>query len=253
MSESEIDHFLKHLAAQKNYSQNTIAAYRNDLLQFIKLLGGSVAWNNLEPTRVRKYIRTLQSMSYASSTVARKVAAVKSFLSYLQESGGIQQDIVGQITTPKVQRRVQTLLTRDQVRRLLAVPNASRNPKDLRNRALLNLLYLTNLRITELVGLKEKHFDGQSLLGVALPDVMIAIMQDYLDYGRPALVRNDAETALFLNHRGSMLTRQGLWLIIKDCAFKADLKTRVTPQTLHLSLKAHKGQEPPQPSTWRNP
>jgi integrase/recombinase XerD len=248
-----IDHFLKHLAAQKNYSQNTILAYQNDLEQFMTLVGDEIVWKNLDSTLVRKYIRTLQSKGYASSTVARKVAAVKSFLSYLQESGSITEDIAGQIATPKVQRRAQTLLTREQVRRLLDVPNGSRGPKSLRNRALLNLLYLTDLRITELVGLKLHHFDGQNLLGIPLPNAMIVYLNDYVEKGRPAMIKNEAETALFLNHRGSMLTRQGLWLIIKDCATKAGLTVPVTPQTLHRSLDAHKGQEPPQPSLLQNP
>ena len=253
MSSSEIDHFLKYLASQKQYSQNTILAYENDLSQFITLMGDDINWKSLEPAKVRKYIHKLQAKGYASSTVARKVAAVKSFLSYMQDSGSIQEDIVGQIVTPKVQRRAQPLLTREQVRRLLELPNGSRNPKDLRNKALLNLLYLTNLRISELVELKVQHFDGHTLLNDPLSDVMVATMQDYLDNGRPALLRDKAETALFLNHRGSMLTRQGLWLIIKECALKAGLKVHVTPQTLHRSLKAHKGQELSRPSILRNP
>ena len=248
MSDGQIDFFLKYLVAQKNYSKNTIDAYQNDLTQFVAWVGDGIAWKNLEAAQVRKYIHKLQSMGYASSTVARKVAAVKSFLGYLQASGSIQEDIVGQITTPKVQRRAQTLLTRQQVRRLMAVPNASQSPKDLRNKTLLNLLCLTDLRIIELVELRVQHFDGQTLLGKAQPKVMIGYLRDYLENGRPALVKNEAETALFLNHRGSKLTRQGLWLIIKDCAQKAGLKVTVTPQILQRSLEAHKGQELPQPS-----
>ena len=253
MAGSEIDHFLKHLAAQKNYSPNTILAYENDLAQFKKLLGDDVSWKNLESGTVRKYIHELQAKGYASSTVARKVAAVKSFLGYLQESGSIKDDIVGQIATPKVQRRAQPLLTRDQVRRLLDVPDGSRNAKDLRNRALLNLLYLTNLRITELVELRVDHYDGKALRGVDVPDVMKKYLQDYLENGRPQLMKDETETALFLNHRGSKLTRQGLWLIIKDCAVKAGLQMRVTPQTLHRSLEAHKAQDPLRNSLLQKP
>ena len=243
MLAQRINEFIAHLSVADAYSENTMLAYRNDLMQFAHFARDCSQWSILEMSHVKRYIEQLKKKGYASSTVARKVAAIKTFLNYLQSDGIIQTDFAAQIDTPRVQRQVQPLLSPEQVEWLLEVPNKSRSPKNLRNKALLNLLYLTNLRITEVVELKVHHFDGKALYGIKLTEPMHKYLIDYLENGHPVLLRDNTADALFLNHRGSALTRQGVWLIIKECAQKAGLKVSVTPRMLRQSFDAHRREQ----------
>jgi len=241
---AQVEQFITQLSANETYSHNTILAYQNDLMQFCDFFGEDKNWVDIEMPALESYINQLRDQGYASSTVARKVASVKTFLTYLQEEGKISTNIAKQVGTPKVERSTQPLLSAEQVGRLLAVTGNPRSPKLMRNRLLLNLLYETNLRISELVQLTIHEIEGNSLAGILLNEDLNKYLQDYLEWGRPGLLSDTYpdETALFLNHRGSALTRQGLWLIIKECAQKANLQVTVTPRMLRQSFSFHKKQ-----------
>lgn len=241
-----IESFLRHIAAEKSYSENTVMAYRNDLMQFAMFLDGDQ--KTLTQDQVQTYIDELYERHYASSTIARKVAAIKSFLSYLYDRGVVTENIAGEIDTPKVERQVQPLLTRQQVTKLLSVPAKFYKPRDLRNQALLDLLYSTELKINELVDLKVQDFDGKYLRyrqsdgteqRIELDRETRKHLSDYLENGRPALEKGKGDDAMFLNHRGQALSRQGLWLIIKVCAHEAGLPDTVTPNLLRRSFDIH--------------
>ncbi|NJL92776.1 MAG: tyrosine-type recombinase/integrase [Anaerolineae bacterium] len=251
MLEQHLANFLDHLTQVRRYSANTVVAYQNDLSQFLQYLGVTPTLEALSIAQVKGYIETLQAEGYASSTIARKVAALKTFLSYLHSVGLLENAMADQIETPRVQRRVQQTLSREEVERLLAVPAASDDARSLRNRVLLELLYTTDLRVNELVdlslddiqkeGLRVRRHNGQRL--VRLDDPTCTLLRHYLDQGYPDLVSEEVETrALFLNHRGSPLSRQGLWLIIKTCAEAAGLPTTVTPHILRRSFDYHQQQ-----------
>ncbi len=248
MLNSQVEAFIKYLEGSNQYSENTTIAYRNDLMQFVNFLSDYKNWKDLDVAKVQQYVTELQEQGYASSTVARKVAAIKTFLGYLHQHGETKDDISRQIITPKVRRQAQTLLNEEEVNNLLAIPNQSESPKNLRNRVLLNLLYSTDLRITELVELRLKDYHGDYIKftndnGMTrefdLNDSTRTHMEKYLKDGRPALDKNLGSDALFLNHRGSALSRQGLWLIIKECAQRAGLSTAVTPHILRRSSDSH--------------
>jgi integrase/recombinase XerD len=202
--------------------------------------------------------------SYASSSVARKVAAVKSFFKYLAKQDLIDTNPAKKVESPKVEKRLPQPLSPAEAARLLRAPlqeaeaeseAAEEGPtaKQLRDAALLRTLYATGMRVTEVVSLQVKDVDldedqircGENDDARALPidDPTHAILDAYLENGRPRLLKDEAETALFLNHRGQQLTRQGLWLIIKSYAQAADLDTPVTPHTLRHSFAAHKLEE----------
>ncbi|MGH2542974.1 MAG: tyrosine-type recombinase/integrase, partial [Ardenticatenaceae bacterium] len=224
-----IDKYLRHLLEKKRYSQNTIAAYRNDLGQFVEWLeaegraGGS--WASVTGQDIAAYLFFLREREYAPSTVARKMAAVKSFCHHLMDQEELHEDPTEDVDTPKVKKYAPTALSDEDVRRLLAEPARLENSKGLRDRAMLEMLYGTGLRVSELVSLMLDDLDlerwlvrcgsGQNERVVPVSVRAMGALTAYLNHesGRAKLARNEEEHTLFLNLRGNQLTRQGLWLI----------------------------------------
>jgi integrase/recombinase XerD len=246
--------FLDFLREERHYSENTTAAYRNDLSQFLTFLEGCadvVGWSDVSYLMVAQYVEMMKSRSYASSSVARKVAALKSFFHFLVARRIIEEDPTAALDSPKVKKRLPKTLTFDDVERLLDSPRERRTPKTLRDSALLALLYATGMRVSEVVSLQLDNLDinegvmrspGKDGQNRELPfdEKTEQVLRTYLADGRPYLIKDRAERALFLNHRGQQLTRQGLWLIIKAYARRAKLSGEVTPHTLRHSFAAHK-------------
>jgi integrase/recombinase XerD len=249
----EIRQFLAYISEHKGYSENTFAAYRNDLSQFVSYLEGkATSWEDIDRDILLGYIMFMKSeQEYASSTVARKVAAIKSFFHYLVESGQLQDDPTAALDSPKVRKRLPKAISPDDMERLLSEPTREQTPKALRDRALLELLYATGLRVTELVSLNVEDVSvasstvrvmrrrGQQERIIPIHERAIGPTQDYLERGRVQLLRDPEVTALFLNHRGQRLTRQGLWLIVKHYVRETGIVEEVTPHTLRHTFAAH--------------
>jgi integrase/recombinase XerD len=254
--EEQLRAFLGYLQREFNYSSNTTAAYKNDLSQFVRFLENGQtyrieSWSDVSANVVNAYVESMKQQSYASSSVARKVAAVKSFFNYLFNQHIITENPTTKIDSPKVKKRLPQTLSADDVEKLLVAPTRKKSPKNLRDTALLNLLYSTGMRVTEVVSLRLDDVDLNNELlycpgkedqirELPFDELTKKILVDYLNDGRPYLVKDKNEIALFLNHRGQQLTRQGLWLIIKAYAKQAKLSTAVTPHTLRHSFAAHK-------------
>jgi len=246
-----IDDFLQYLETEKGCSENTISAYRNDLTQFLEFIGQDTSdWQEIGKNRLVKYISLLRNRDYASSTVARKVAAVKSFFHFLLDQDVLEDDPTATLDSPKVKKRLPKILAPEDIESLLNQPNNSRDAKSLRDKAFLELLYASGMRVSELVSLDvtdiemEKrvvHCSGKANKQRNLPISERAIphLRTYLERGRPSLLKDPEEGALFLNHRGQRLTRQGLWLIIKGYVEAAGLDGAVTPHTLRHSFATH--------------
>jgi integrase/recombinase XerD len=247
--------FLEFLSREQGYSNNTIAAYTNDLNQFIAFVNQHYPktdnWGMVGGDLLREYVSALQQREYASSTVARKVAAIKSFYHFLHNENYISSDPTLDLESPRVKKRLPRSLSQKQIEELLNSPPVDGSPKSLRDRALLTVLYETGMRVTEVVSLSTHDADiergeirgeGQDDRPRILPlsPQAVETLSAYLERGRLFLLRNPAEQALFLNHRGERLTRQGLWLIIKVYAKLAGLPSDVTPHTLRHSFAAHK-------------
>lgn len=251
--QAQVDEFLDYLAAEKGYSDNTLAAYRNDLGQFTQYLVNqtdAARWDEISKSQIVDYILHMKELEYASSTVARKVAAVKSFFHYLRDEGVIENDPTLSLESPKVKKHLPKAISEEDVERLLAEPTRSDSPKALRDSALLEVLYATGMRVTELVSLNVEDVDLEAgtvyCLGkgdrervVPIYDQAGLILGRYLNEGRPHLLRDAGEKALFLNHRGERLTRQGLWLIIKHYVDAIGIESEVTPHTLRHSFATH--------------
>lgn len=247
--------FLEFLLRDQGYSRNTIAAYSNDLTQFLSFLRqldtSLSEMAEVTSDMVHAYVDSLQRKDYASSTVARKVAALKSFFHFLHNKGYTSTDPTNTLSSPRVSKRLPTSLAPDQIQALLSSPPDDGTPKSLRDRALLALLYATGMRVTEVVSLGVHDFDrDHAIIHCTGPDDQIrllplspegvAALGNYMERGRPHLVKSAEQTSLFLNHRGEQLTRQGLWLIIKVHAKRAGLPPKVTPHTLRHSFAAHR-------------
>jgi integrase/recombinase XerD len=263
----KLEAYLAALVQEKRYSRNTIAAYRNDLGQFVDQVTAQGAapdgrWGSLPASVVADYVARLKETKFrdaagrekpiATSTVARKIAALKSFFRYLVRAGLIESDPAQGLDAPKVKKRLPRTLSSQDVERLLAAPGNSNQPKTLRDRALLELLYATGMRVSELVSLnlddvnlmthdvRVRNDRGDRERIVPMQERAGQALQLYLERGRPALARGAADsTALFLNHRGRKLTRQGMWLIIKEYAEQVGIPFEVTPHTLRHSFAAH--------------
>jgi integrase/recombinase XerD len=252
----QLEDFLRYLNVEKGHSENTLVAYRNDLGQFIEALQARVPppanWSEVNKDMIVAYLAQLRERGYASSTIARKVAALKSFCHFLLTEGVVAEDPTTTLDSPKVKKRLPRTLANDDVERLLAAPTHEVGPKAQRDLALLELLYATGMRVTELVTLqvddvnlvagivRVRHGKGDKERIIPIHERAIAALRDYIERGRPSLVKTGEDKgALFLNHRGQQLTRQGTWLIIKEYAQMAGIQAVVTPHMLRHSFATH--------------
>jgi integrase/recombinase XerD len=263
MMKDSLQKFLNFLATEKKYTENTIAAYQNDLNQFYQYLQTDKEtkkpeiWIAVKKETVTNYIEGLKkSGDYASSTVARKVAAIKSFFHFLMAEGEIKEDPTYTLDSPKVKKRLPKAMTPTDVERLLQAPaKQSGGTKGSRDLALLETLYASGMRVTELVSLDVADIEIENNLGkihvrskrsgardreIPVGDSTLNVLKEYIKNGREQLLHDPDEPALFLNNRGQRLTRQGLWLIIKHYVEEVGISTEVTPHTLRHSFAAHK-------------
>lgn len=251
--EEQVTTFLQHLAEKRGLSVNTAAAYRIDLDQFIAFLRerGLSDWTAVSHDDVLAFLLYLRERRYANSTVARRTAAVKSFYSYLTAEGHVPSDPTERIDSPKVDRYLPKSLSPNQVDELLELPLRNPTPERLRDKAMIELLYATGMRVSELVSLNEHDVimeesrvrcvgKGGRERMLPLNDSTMTALEEYLDIARSQLSRGAAQKteALFLNHRGKRLTRQGFWLILKGYADEMGIQ-ELTPHTLRHSFAAH--------------
>jgi integrase/recombinase XerD len=250
----QIESFLDSLQAEKRYSLNTVVAYRNDLNQFVNSIQSEfnvVSTDKVTREQLVTYVLGLKGdREYASATIARKVAAIKSFFHYLVSHGLLSQDPSSDLDSPHVLKNLPTSISEEQVQRLLCAAQNESGIRGLRDNALLEVLYATGMRVSEVVDLNLGdidwdghcvhcvHSDGKERV-IPLHQRSLDALQLYLQDGRDKLVHQDDEHALFLNHRGQRLTRQGLWLIIKKYVGEVGISTAVTPHTLRHSFATH--------------
>lgn len=257
-----IQGFLKFLEVEKKYAENTIAAYQNDLNQFFLYLTGDgddesdvESWAEVNKDTITGYIEHLKGSGYTSSTVARKVAAIKSFFHFLMAEGQIKEDPTFTLDSPKVKKRLPKAISPTEIDRLLQAPTEESGPKSQRDLALLEMLYASGMRVTELVSLDvtdvdfgDKNDASVTVRGkrankereIPLNGPVLETLSTYINGAREQLVHDPNEKAMFLNNRGQRLTRQGLWLIIKHYVESIGISSQVTPHTLRHSFAAHK-------------
>ncbi|RLC62659.1 MAG: site-specific tyrosine recombinase XerD [Chloroflexi bacterium] len=248
----QVEEFLHFVAVEKGYSKNTVAAYRNDLTQFVGYLEdeGIDSWKSVDQSCIIEYILYLKEREYASSTVARKVASIKSFFHFLVADKVLEDDPTVTIDSPSVDKSLPRPLSPSQVARLLAEPAKSQGPKASRDRALLELMYATGMRASEVIGLEVDALDldegtvrcvgkGDKERIIPLYERACEALRAYVENGRASLIQGQDEKALFVNHWGRPLTRQGLWLLVTEYAATAGIKQKVTPHTIRHTFATH--------------
>jgi integrase/recombinase XerD len=253
-----VERFLDHLTVERGLAGNTIDAYRRDLARYVAFLAarGVDGPARAGEPEIGAFVADLSRSQYApgkpyrASSVARALAAVRSFHRFLVREGEAENDPAEGITRPRVPRNLPRPLTVDEVAALVAAPADDGTPVSLRDRAILETLYGAGLRISELVNLDVDDVDveegsvraigkGSKERVVPVGRYAVKALQAYLVRGRPALAGPRSRGALFLNQRGGRLTRQGCTNIVKAMARRAGIRKRVTPHMLRHSFATH--------------
>lgn len=258
---TQLNDFLRYLREERQASENTILAYKSDLLQFIEFLETPPEerymdlkierWSQLTGKHLETYVDDLDAYEYVQSTIARKVAALRVFMQWMQNQGFVDFDGVVHLRPPAVPRSSPRVLSSQQIKDLIeSTTKEDWRPESLRDRAMMELLYATGVRASELLALDLDDIgDGYSSVTtvstddqvrtISLPAWAKKTLKNYVENARTKLIgENSSEEALFLNHRGSRLTRQGLWLLFKGYAANLGIES-FSPHILRHSFAVH--------------
>lgn len=255
MQES-VDSFLNYMTVERGVSPNTLVAYRNDLSQLVDYLentysgGLMIDWGNVDDQVLTAYLLRLHDLGYSDTTRARKVASAKSLFGFLLDEGVIKQDPTENLSSPRVGRSLPEALSVEEVERLLAAVSGGDAPELKRDQAMLELLYASGLRVTELVSLDIDDLDleqgsvrcfgkGAKERVIPIHQNAVNVLKEYISQARPLMANQRSGRSLFLNRRGERLTRQGFWLILKGHAKRAGVEKKITPHTLRHSFATH--------------
>ncbi|CQR74079.1 Tyrosine recombinase XerD [Sporomusa ovata DSM 2662] len=249
--ESYVNEFINYLAVERGLAQNTLESYGRDLRQYQTFLQNSQLdfLRNSNRDTILSYLNNLQGKGRAVSTISRNLAAIKSFYQYLVRERHLEKDPAVNLESPKLEKKLPKILSIAEVEELLKQPNTIQ-PTGLRDKAMLELLYATGIRVSELINLNisDVNLDmgyikcygkGAKERIVPLGSIAAKCAQEYINKGRPKLVRTYEESSLFVNHHGNRLTRQGFWKIIKKYALEANITKDITPHTLRHSFATH--------------
>lgn len=237
------------LSGEKHSSDNTVSSYLRDLRQYLRWLESE----ELTPQKaaqadVERYTRYLLSLGKSVATATRALAALKSFYTYLMSVGAVSRNPARGLALEKVERKLPQILTSKEVELFLEQPDA-RDAKGCRDKAMLELLYATGIRVSELIGLDVEHLNlsagflrcpgAKKERIIPLYPTAVRALDDYLRHVRPQMIEQPEEPSLFVNMNGSRMSRQGFWKIIKHYQELAGIQKDITPHTLRHSFAAH--------------
>ena len=246
----EIQNFITFIHQVKKASKNTELSYQRDLMKLAGYLEaqGITEIYRVTRTSLQSYILELESQGKAPTTVSRSIASMKAFFAFALEQGYTRQNPASALKPPHVEKKMPGVLSVEDVDRLLAQPSAD-TPKEIRDKAMLELLYATGIRVSELISLKMTDLNlelryirsmthGRERM-VPFGQTACFALENYLENGRPAFVRNGADQILFTNCSGGPMSRQGFWKIIKSYSRRAGIAEDITPHTLRHSFAVH--------------
>ncbi|MCY8232821.1 site-specific tyrosine recombinase XerD [Priestia endophytica] len=248
-----IEDFIHYLVVERGLAPNTIESYKRDLVKYAEYLKKVETVSSFEEVtreHIIAFMRYMMENGKSSKTIARHVASIRSFHQFLLREHIVDKDPSVHIETPQVERTLPKVLSPDEVEALLTAPDES-TPFGKREKAMLELLYATGIRVTELMNLnvEDVHMTmgfvrcigkGDKERIVPMGKMASEALQKYIEESRPKLLkRNQKEEALFLNHHGRRLTRQGFWKILKKLALSAQIEKELTPHTLRHSFATH--------------
>lgn len=244
---SGFDYYLKNV---KNTSENTIVSYERDLKKLRIFLEAQQVGHisQITATNLNSYILHMEKEGKKPSTISRSVASMKAFFQYLQREGILKQDLTEELRAPKIEKKIPEVLSTNEVELLLNQTKGS-TPKELRDSAMLELLYATGIRVSELIHLQVEDInlqmeyircrDANKERIVPFGSVAKEAVAKYLAEGRNELLKEEENPWLFINCFGQPMSRQGFWKLIKGYGKKAGIKNEITPHTLRHSFAAH--------------
>jgi len=248
--EALIQKFMVFLEKDKRLSENTLQSYRRDVEQYINYLH-EINLQNISKTNkatIISYLLQLQKKGRATSTISRNLASIRSFYQYISKNKIIDNDPTSGLESPKVEKKLPQILSTQEVELLLEQPKCV-DLKGYRDKAMLELLYATGIRVSELINLDVtdvnleagfiKCSKGQRERMIPIGSMAINALKEYLNKARKLMIANSDEKALFVNVNGGRLTRQGFWKIIKQYKNQANINKDITPHTLRHSFAAH--------------
>jgi integrase/recombinase XerD len=244
--------FLHYLIVERGLSKNTIESYKRDLSQYIYYLQEVEKlkeWSEVERKHIVNHLYQLKDKGRASTTIARNIASIRSFHQFLLREHVSDKDPSVHLDSPKPERKLPKTLSPGEVDGLLSVPKRS-TPFGVRDRAMLELLYATGIRVSELVNLNQVDVHltmgfircigkGDKERIIPIGKMATNAVEEYLESGRALLVKKKQTNALFVNHHGNRLSRQGFWKILKALAIQAKINKTLTPHTLRHSFATH--------------
>lgn len=247
--QKEITAFISYLHNIKKTSNNTEMSYKRDLekMEHFMVQKGIQNADDVTEEALCAYIQFLEDSHFAASTVSRNVASIKAFYHFMVQEGIVKEDVSGILKAPKIEKKMPEVMSPEEVVRLLEQPNGN-SPKEIRDKAMLELLYATGIRVSELITLKVSDVNMQMnyLICHAAKERIIPFgsaakraLEKYLDGIRESMLEDKKSDILFANCSGLPMSRQGFWKLIKHYAQKADIKTDITPHTLRHSFAAH--------------
>ncbi|MBU5677543.1 site-specific tyrosine recombinase XerD [Alkaliphilus sp. MSJ-5] len=245
-----ISSFTVYLDKEKKLSQNTLESYKRDITQYLTYLNnnGILDISLSNTTTVITYLLYLQKNGKSTSTISRNLASIRSFYKFLLLNKQIESDPTINLETPKTERRQPNILTLQEVDTLLTQP-LEHTDKGIRDKAMLELLYATGIRVTELISLniEDVNLDlgfikcssGVKERVIPIGSIALNSLTKYINDNRINFIKNQDEESLFLNYYGNRLTRQGFWKIIKAYTEQAKIGKTITPHTLRHSFATH--------------
>ena len=248
--EREITNLIMYLRERKNISQNTEVSYERDLMKLIRYLKEQKLnnWSAITSADLKGYLNYMKTENLASSTISRNIASIKALFHYLERTDKINEDPSENLKAPKIEKQPPEILTVQEVDRLLKQPDV-KTAKGLRDAAMLELLYATGMRVSELIHLQLSDLnlrfgyvichDSDRERVIPIGNTSKNVLSEYMEHGRVYFVRSDSERSLFTNCSGKSMSRQGFWKILKKYASDAGITGDITPHMLRHSFAVH--------------
>ena len=251
---TEIDTFVNHLAVERGLSANTLAAYRNDLSALAKFQcpknKPAISWGSVKERDIRNFLDDLDKRGYSLATKSRKIASAKSFFNFLKSEGIIHNNLMDEVRQPRSGQVLPKALSIEEVDLLLNFKSEKQSTEDLRDGVMVELMYAAGLRVSELVGLNVTDVDldvgsvrtigkGYKERIIPIYETAVESISEYVTIIRPIHSQSQKQEALFLNRRGSRLTRQAVWLRLRKLAITVGISDKITPHMLRHSFATH--------------
>ena len=247
--QKQINNFLEFIENDKKASQNTLQSYKRDVMQYNDYVENNrINYLKVDKEDIREYLKYMNEIGKKSSTISRSLASIRSFYQYLLRNKKVKRDPTEGIQSPKIDKRVPSVLTSKEVELLLEQPK-NIDLKGIRDKAMLEFAYATGMKVTEIISLNMEDVNleegyvtcrgKEKSRNIPLGSLSLKALKDYIENSRNILIKDESITALFVNTNGQRLTRQGFWKIVKYYKDQAHITKEITPHILRHSFATH--------------